>query len=161
MPNMIKYIDKFLILDNYLAQINLRNFGDHFLISLISSLYQRQIKMSIKTKSKSISIADLSEPHKWLEGTIKENHIRYFDYSHFKDFQHLGVGGFGKVEKAIYDFAGIEIPCALKTIFNLHDKIIEKTALTEFIKEVCICISRPCVVFVNSRYLIFMKNIHS
>ena len=75
------------------------------------------------------------EPQQWLESAIKENHIRYFDYLHFKDFEYLGVGAFGKVEKAIYDFAGTQVPYALKSILNLKDANVETEALIEFIRE--------------------------
>ena len=79
-----------------------------------------------------------SDPHQWLQQAIEENHINEFDYSCFKNFEFLGTGGFGKVEKAIYDFAGTKTPYALKNIFNLKSPSLEKKALTEFIKEVSI-----------------------
>ena len=94
--------------------------------------------MTSQNKSKSSSKAYLLEPHQWLQQAIEENHIREFDYSCFKNFEYLGIGGFGKVEKAIYDFAETEIPYALKSLFNLKDINVEKKALTDFIKEVSI-----------------------
>ena len=70
------------------------------------------------------------------------NHIKYFDYSLFQDFKYLGCGAFGRVEKAIYNFAEAKIPCALKSIFNLEDEALEKKVLTKFIKEESIHLSR-------------------
>src|SRR6266487_1598715 len=92
--------------------------------------------MASQIKLKSTSKSALPEPQQWLEKAIEENHIRYFDYSHFKDFEYLGIGGFGEVEKAIYDFAGSQVPHALKSIFNLKDASIDRKALIEFIREV-------------------------
>ena len=77
-----------------------------------------------------------SEPRQWLQQAIEENHIKEFDYTCFHDFEFLGIGGFGKVEKATYNFAGTETPYALKSIFNLKNANMENKALTEFIKEV-------------------------
>ena len=94
--------------------------------------------MTSQNKSKNLHKASEPEPHQWLKQAIEENHIKDFDYSCFRDFEYLGIGGFGKVEKATYDFAGAEIPCALKSLFNLKDVNVEKKALTEFIKEVSI-----------------------
>ena len=74
-----------------------------------------------------------SQHHQWLERAIEEKNIRYFDYSHFKDFEFLAAGEFGKVQKAIYDFAGAEIPYVLKSIFNLQDAKIERKALYHLI----------------------------
>src|SRR5439155_6340988 len=79
------------------------------------SLFTVQIvinKMAFQIKPEIYSNAALSEPHQWLERAIQETNIKYFDYSHFKDFKFLGFGGFGRVEKAIYDFAGTQIPYA-------------------------------------------------
>src|SRR2546421_11834333 len=97
--------------------------------------FRRLNKMSFTTKLKSCSKSASSAPHQWLESAIEENHIRCFDYSHFKDFEFLGSGGFGKVEKAIYDFGGTKIPYALKSLFHLQDANIGKKAMIEFIRE--------------------------
>ncbi len=102
--------------------------------------------MESQNKLKRSSKVPLSEPHQWLKQAIEENHIKEFDYSYFKDFEYLGKGGFGKVEKATYDFAKTEIPYALKTLFNFKDVNFEKKALTEFIKEVSIQLSR-CMIY--------------
>ena len=98
--------------------------------------------MSIEIKPKT----PLSEIHQWFEQAIEQNNIRYFDYSNFKDFEFLGAGVSGKVEKAIYDFAKIEIPYALKTIFYLQDANIGKKELTKFIKEASLYSSRLIVI---------------
>src|SRR6266487_3819142 len=105
--------------------------------------------MASQIKLKSTSKSALPEPQQWLEKAIEENHIRYFDYSHFKDFEYLGFGGFGKVEKAIYDFAGTQVPYALKTIFQLQDVNIGKKALNEFIREV------KFMILLMFRYFLF------
>src|SRR6185369_15140281 len=97
---------------------------------LILNLFQD--KMSFQNKSKSSSNVLPTEPHQWLTQAIQENHIKHFVYSCFKNFDYLGNGGFGKVEKAIYDFAGTEIPYALKSLFNLKDVNLEKKELIEF-----------------------------
>ena len=78
-----------------------------------------QNKMASQNKSKNSSEINSLEPHQLLKQAIEENHIRDFDYSCFKNFEYLGTGGFGKVEKAIYHFAETEIPYALKSLFNI------------------------------------------
>ena len=91
--------------------------------------------MSFQTEPKSSLKTALSKPQQWLEQAIKDHHIRYFDYSCFKDFRFLAVGAFGRVEKAVYNFAGSEVTYALKSIVQLQDANIENKILTEFIKE--------------------------
>ena len=103
--------------------------------------------MTFQLKPKSHSKAALSEPHQWLESAMEENHIKYFDYSYFRDFNFVAAGAFGKVEKAVYDFAGSEVVYALKSIFHLQDENIEKKPLAEFIKEVSTCLYVPLSVY--------------
>jgi hypothetical protein len=47
--------------------------------------------------------ADPKEPNyyiDWLEKSIKEEHVVYYEYSDFKNFQLIGSGSYGKVERA-------------------------------------------------------------
>ena len=91
--------------------------------------------MTSQIKAENNSTVFLPEPHQWLEQAIEKNHIKYFDYLRFKDFKPLGRGAFGKVEKAVYDFAGAKIPYALKSLINFEEAAIERKTLNEFIKE--------------------------
>jgi hypothetical protein len=36
----------------------------------------------------------------WLDKSIKKEHIIYYEYSDFKNFQLIGNGSYGKVERA-------------------------------------------------------------
>ena len=96
--------------------------------------------------SKSPSKAVLSEHHEWLARAIEQNNIKYFYSPHFKDFEFLGAGALGKVEKAIYDFDGNQAVYALKTVFYLQDANIGKKALTKFIKEASLYLYRFVVI---------------
>src|SRR2546423_11660134 len=105
--------------------------------------------MTITTTQRTHSKAAFSEPHQWLKSAIDENHIKFFDYSNFRDFEFLASGGFGKVEKAIFDSAGTKLPYALKRLYHLQDVNIEKKGLIEFIREAS-CKSFKRIVYFRS-----------
>jgi hypothetical protein len=63
----------------------------------------------------------------WLEKSISEEHIAYFEYSDFKNFQHVGSGSYGNVVRANWKN---DRPHALKSFNN------DKITLKEVVKEV-------------------------
>ncbi|GES97447.1 kinase-like domain-containing protein [Rhizophagus clarus] len=46
------------------------------------------------------SSINIDKQIQWLEGGIAEGYINYYDYNEFKNFQHIGSGGFSKVYRA-------------------------------------------------------------
>ena len=64
----------------------------------------------------------------WLENSIKEEHIRYYEYSDFKDIKQIGEGSFGKVFCAIWKIANRLF--ALKSFNN------DRQTLEQVVKEV-------------------------
>ena len=39
----------------------------------------------------------------WLKEAIKKEHIKYYDYNHFKDIKEIDSGGFGKVSRTTWN----------------------------------------------------------
>jgi hypothetical protein len=70
--------------------------------------------------------ADPKEHIDWLNKSIKEKHIIYYEYSDFKNFQLIGSGSYGKVERANWKNNRFY---ALKSFNN--DKITLKEAINE------------------------------
>ena len=64
----------------------------------------------------------------WLENSIKEEHIRYYEYSNFKDIRQIGRGSFGSVFRATWKIANRLF--ALKSFNN------DKQTLEQVVKEV-------------------------
>ena len=63
----------------------------------------------------------------WIEDGITKKHIKYYEYSHFKNVQEIGRGGFGKVHRANWKSQNL----ALKSFNNL-----DNVAVKEIIREV-------------------------
>jgi len=64
----------------------------------------------------------------WIEEAIDKEHLNYYEYNHFSNFQEIGAGGFGKVYRA--NWKGLEKYFALKSFFNL-DNITVKEIVRE------------------------------
>jgi hypothetical protein len=62
----------------------------------------------------------------WLDKSIKEEQIIYYEYSYFKNFQLIGSGAYGKVERANWKDNRFY---ALKSFNN--DKITLKEVINE------------------------------
>ena len=63
----------------------------------------------------------------WLETSISEGHIKYYEYSDFKNIQPIGSGSFGSVVRATWKNTNT---FALKSFNN------DKQTLKEIVKEV-------------------------
>jgi hypothetical protein len=64
----------------------------------------------------------------WIEEAIDKEHIKYYEYNEFSNFQEIGSGGFGKVHSANWK----NLKCfALKSFFNLNNVTIK-----EIVREV-------------------------
>ncbi|GES98932.1 kinase-like domain-containing protein [Rhizophagus clarus] len=75
-------------------------------------------------KTKEINIKD---PIDWLEKSIVDGHISYYNYSGFKNFKSLGSGSYGSVVRA--NWKNVDGFFALKTFNN--DKITLKEVVNE------------------------------
>ena len=64
----------------------------------------------------------------WLENSISNEHIKYYEYSDFKNLQPIGNGSFGSVSCANWKNSSIIL--ALKTFNN------QKSTLKEVVNEV-------------------------
>ena len=65
----------------------------------------------------------------WLESSISEGHIKYYEYSDFKNIQPIGNGSFGSVVRATWK--NTDRFFALKSFFNPN-----KITLKEIVNEV-------------------------
>ncbi|GBC22512.2 kinase-like domain-containing protein [Rhizophagus irregularis DAOM 181602=DAOM 197198] len=65
---------------------------------------------------------------KWIEEAIDEEHIKYYEYKEFNNFQEIGTGGFGKVYRA--NWKNLEKCFAVKSFFSL-----DNIAVKEIIRE--------------------------
>jgi hypothetical protein len=65
----------------------------------------------------------------WIEEAIDKEHIKYYEYKEFSNFQEIGTGGFGKVYRA--NWKGLEKCFALKSFFSLNDITVK-----EIVREV-------------------------
>ena len=66
----------------------------------------------------------------WLENSINERLLTYYDYEEFKIKQHIGRGSFGRVDCATWKNA--DVVFALKS-FNNTDGITLKKVVNEVI----------------------------
>ena len=64
----------------------------------------------------------------WLENSISQEHIKYYEYSDFKNIQPIGGGSFGSVVRATLKNTGI--------IFALKSLNMNKITLKEVVNEV-------------------------
>lgn len=65
----------------------------------------------------------------WIEETIANKHIKYYEYKYFSEIQEIGIGGFAKVYRARWKMTGKYF--ALKTFYNF-----EKISVKEIVNEV-------------------------
>ena len=55
----------------------------------------------------------------WIEEAISKQHIKYYDYEYFYNFEEIGSGSFGKVYRANWKNSHRHL--ALKSFFNLNN----------------------------------------
>ncbi|POG65701.1 kinase-like domain-containing protein [Rhizophagus irregularis DAOM 181602=DAOM 197198] len=55
----------------------------------------------------------------WIEEAIVKEHLKYYEYKEFSNFQEIGTGGFGKVYRA--KWKNLEKSFALKSFFSLNN----------------------------------------
>src|SRR5436853_15322 len=67
----------------------------------------------------------------WIEESIKNRHIKYYEYKHFSNIQEIGVGGFGKIYRA--NWKNSDQYLALKSFKNL-----DNASVKELVREVII-----------------------
>ena len=67
----------------------------------------------------------------WIEEAISKEHLKYYEYKQFSNFQQIGAGGFGKVYRA--NWKNLEKCLALKSFFNL-----DNITMKEIVREVII-----------------------
>ncbi|EXX76365.1 Rad53p [Rhizophagus irregularis DAOM 197198w] len=65
----------------------------------------------------------------WIEETIANKHIKYYEYKYFSEIQEIGIGGFAKVYRARWKMTGKYF--ALKTFYNF-----EKISVKEIVNEI-------------------------
>jgi serine/threonine protein kinase len=62
----------------------------------------------------------------WIEKSISEKSIKYFDYKNFNNIEEIGKGGFGKVYRANWKYTNQYF--ALKSFFNPDEVAIKELA---------------------------------
>ncbi|PKK69082.1 kinase-like protein [Rhizophagus irregularis] len=70
---------------------------------------------------------DTENTYDWIEEAIVKEHLKYYEYKHFNNFQQIGAGNFGKVYRA--NWKTLERPLALKSFSNL-----DNTTMKEFVR---------------------------
>ncbi|CAB4388131.1 unnamed protein product [Rhizophagus irregularis] len=60
----------------------------------------------------------------WIEEAIHKEHIKYYEYKEFNNFQEIGTGGFGKVYRA--NWKNLEKYLAVKSFFSLNNITIKE-----------------------------------
>jgi hypothetical protein len=73
-------------------------------------------------------IKDLSEYNDWLEKSIANEHIKYYEYSDFKNIEQIGSGASGSIYRA--NWKNTDTIFALKSFYN------QKSTLKEIVNEV-------------------------
>jgi serine/threonine protein kinase len=68
----------------------------------------------------------------WIEEAIAKEHLKFYEYNEFSNFQQIGAGSFGKVYRA--KWKNLEKHLALKSFFNL-DNITVKEIVREVISN--------------------------
>ena len=70
-----------------------------------------------------------NDPHAdWLEKSISNEYLNYYEYKNFTNVEPVGSGAFGKVSRANWNGSG--------TIFSLKSFDDNKSTLKEVVKEV-------------------------
>ena len=78
--------------------------------------------------SKNTKIKDLNYYINWLNNAITEEHIKYYEYSDFKNIQQIGRGAYGTVDRVNWKNSNRFL--ALKSFNN------DEQTLKEVVKEV-------------------------
>ncbi|EXX54256.1 uncharacterized protein OCT59_024282 [Rhizophagus irregularis] len=60
----------------------------------------------------------------WIEEAIHKEHIKYYEYKEFNNFQEIGTGGFGKVYRA--NWKNLEKYFAVKSFFSLNNITVKE-----------------------------------
>ncbi|GET58669.1 uncharacterized protein OCT59_024290 [Rhizophagus irregularis] len=60
----------------------------------------------------------------WIEEAIDKEHIKYYEYKEFSNFQEIGAGSFGKVYRT--NWKNLEKYFALKSFFSLNNVTVKK-----------------------------------
>uniref|UniRef100_U9UHD4 Protein kinase domain-containing protein n=1 Tax=Rhizophagus irregularis (strain DAOM 181602 / DAOM 197198 / MUCL 43194) TaxID=747089 RepID=U9UHD4_RHIID len=68
-------------------------------------------------------IGNANEWINWIEEAIAKEHLKFYEYNQFSNFQEIGVGGFGKVYRA--NWKNLE-HLALKSFFNLNNITVKE-----------------------------------
>ena len=77
-----------------------------------------------------IQASNSNEWANWIEDGIAKKHIKYYEYSHFKNVQEIGRGGFGKVYRVNWKNQYF----ALKSFIRLDNATV-KEIIREVIKK--------------------------
>lgn len=100
-----------------------------------------------KTKKKKMAenfeAEDLNYYIDWLDNSITEEHIKYYEYSNFTNIQRIGKGSYGRVDRV--NWKNSNRLFAIKSFDN------DKQTLKEVVKEVLIF---NCLIFQLNKILI-------
>src|SRR6266498_4478763 len=83
----------------------------------------------------------------WIEEAIDKEHLKYYEYKQFSNFQQIGSGGFGKVYRA--NWKNFEKHFALKSFFNLDNVTVK-----EIVREVIFFLIYNFFYIFNLLYLL-------
>ena len=72
-------------------------------------------------------MSNKTDSKEWLEKSIEEKDIKYYEYSNFKNFQKIGSGSYGNVVRANWED---------NTFYALKSFSNDKLALKEVVNEV-------------------------
>jgi hypothetical protein len=79
--------------------------------------------MNANNLNESINLND------WIEESIRNKHIKYYEYEKFSNIKEIGSGGFARVYRA--NWKNAEQYLALKSFYKLDDAIVK-----EIVREV-------------------------
>jgi len=91
----------------------------------------------------------------WIDEAINKEHINYYEYSQFSNFQQSGAGSFGKVYRA--NWKNLEKHFALKSFFNL-----DNVTMKEIVREVIFLMYNILYIFIYFlifNWVVFQKKI--
>ena len=60
----------------------------------------------------------------WIEESISQKHIKYYEFEHFSDVQEIGIGSFGKVYRANWKNSHKDF--ALKSFYSFDDATVKE-----------------------------------
>src|SRR5215469_6819928 len=91
-------------------------------------------------------MSEMNEWNSWIEDAISKEHIKHYEYKHFKNVQEIGIGGFGKVYRAKWKSSYQHF--ALKSLLN-----IDEVAIKELVREVINTVTK---IFLHSSINTFL-----